>query len=102
MNIVNGAKFISGNEYLNESINRCKEESEILVLFNDTVKEDPNSGVRKRAYIKVDFNLNDDSICLSKDQTYFQDASSNNLDGGTRRTFTAIHPQFLETDFLIT
>lgn len=91
--ITKGFSFISPDYYLSEentgSIHDLKK------LFDMELEAD-GSEFRKRAYLKLDWFRKNEEIHVSNNQTYYQTASSNQMDGGKIRKFKGMTEQVLQ------
>jgi hypothetical protein len=88
--------IISSSEYLKttQDIDSLKN---LMAIYNNNIKPD---GVRNRAYLKLIWNREYDSIIVAKNQNYFQSANSNVMDGGKVRQFAVMDSKILELSIM--
>ncbi len=84
--------LIVSNEYIKSEDDR-KSLDLLMNIFEKNIQPD---GVRNRAYLKLIWNREFDTVELAKNQTYFQSKSSNIMDGGKARNFAKMDPSILD------
>lgn len=88
--------LIHSNEYI-KSPQDLISLNTLLQKFENNIQPD---GVRSRAYLKLLWNRSLDKIALAKNQTYFQSAHSNKMDGGKARHFAVMDKTILDLSIM--
>lgn len=83
--------LIDSNVYIN-SPEDLTSLNTLMLMFEENIKPD---GVRNRAYLKLIWNRSLDQVTLANNQTYFQSAHSNIVDGGKVRHFAPMDKRIL-------
>jgi hypothetical protein len=91
--ISNGFCFIKSDHYVRDD--NTASIHDLKKMFDTELIEDGNS-FRKRTYLKLDWNRHKKEICIAQNQSYFQTASSNQVDGGKIRQFKVMNHAVLE------
>ncbi len=64
--------------------------SELKKYYWQSLELDKSKGSRYRAYLKLQWQRDTDTVSIAADQRYFQSKAANNMDGGSCRHFKAI------------
>lgn len=88
--------LIHSNEYI-KSTEDITSLNSLMEIFEKNIKPD---GVRNRAYLKLLWNRRLDQVTLAKNQTYFQSAHSNIVDGGKIRQFSVMNKHILDLSIM--
>lgn len=99
MNIVDGAKFISGSNYMIGITD--SDYIEFLEFYENQVKPDPYSSVRDRGMIKLIYDRPNQTIRRNTNQNYFQSYSANDADGGNLRIFPLIGDDLMQNKIFL-
>ena len=91
--ITKGFSFIEPNYYLNDTNNWSIHD--LKKMFDIELEEDGNE-FRKRAYLKLNWCREKEEISVSRNQTYYQTAQSNHVDGGKKRKFKIMDHHVLD------
>lgn len=94
--IQRGFSFIPADAYLQN-----QEEYDSLTYLNQLYTTNLQAdGPRNRAYLKLQWDRASDLVSLAKNQSYFQTAERNEMDGGKPRNFAVMDPHILELPVL--
>lgn len=85
-NIIHSSEYIKSTKDL-DSLKK------LMIMFNENIKPD---GVRNRAYLKLQWSRENNSLLVAKNQNYFQSPNSNTLDGGKIRQFAVMDKRILD------
>ena len=88
--------LISSNEYIHSSEDLASIPM-LMTIFEENIKPD---GVRNRAYLKLIWNRHLDQVTVAKNQSYFQSAQSNVMDGGKVRNFAVMDARILDLSIM--
>lgn len=87
-----GYQFIQPDYYLNED--NFSSVHDLKKIYDQDLQND-GSDLRKRAYLKIEWNVYEKKIFIPENQAYYQTAASNQVDGGYVRQFKTLNKEVL-------
>lgn len=93
-----GFKFITSDFYVNED--NSSSMYDLKKCFDMDLEKDQDHDFRKRAYLKLEWFRNNGQFNLHQNQSYFQTASSNSVDGGKIRQFKVMNSNILNLSII--
>lgn len=94
--IEQGYDFIGGEHYLSTEEEYLSFQK-LQAYYKNSLEKD---GPRKRAYLKLEWDLVQHQIKIAQNQSYFQTSKNNNVDGGKIRQFKMMDTDILKLDIM--